>query len=233
MNTPSAVSTGLGCLLLCAGVLSTMPGCAADTAPFPETDDPGATDRPAPAAIPGVGSVISEYLLQVNPKERTSKLIHLKPGVASRPGFNPQSVDSLSIEQDGNPGTGTPENVELNTTSVQYGVACPSGLVNEFCGTVTLGSFYSRPLNNVYAQVTSIYDVNGHALTGHSGINSDSTPSNWTGGALDNSLGLWQYTGAGMTTGAVGTTATSKFGTRTWEFADPDGQTTNILLRVV
>src|SRR6476659_2323731 len=47
MNTPSAVSTSLGCLLLWAGASSVLPGCS-DTAPFPDVDGPGLSDRPAP-----------------------------------------------------------------------------------------------------------------------------------------------------------------------------------------
>ncbi len=231
MNTPSAVSTGLGCLFAVAFALGVVPGCA-DTEPFPDSDDPEIQEGPAPVAIPGLGHVVGEYVLQIRPSQRTAKLIHLKPGASSQPGFNPESVDSISIEQDNNPGTGTVNNVELNTTSVQYGTACPSGKAASFCGTVTLGSFYTRPLNNVFAQVTSITDSNGNPLTGHSSINSDSAPSGWSQ-PVDASLGLWKYTGAGMATGAVGTTATSKFGTRIWEFADPDGQNTNIYLRVL
>ena len=231
MNTPSAVSTGLGCLLAGAFALGAVPGCE-EAESFPDTDEPGITQGPAPVAIPGLGHVVGEYVLQVRPRQRTAKLIHLKPGASSQPGFNPQSVDPISIEQDNNPGTGTANNVELNTTSVVYGAGCPSGKAAAFCGTVTLGSFYTRSLNNVFAQVTSITDSTGAPLTGHSGINSDAAPTGWSA-PVDASLGLWKYTGAGMATGAVGTTATSKFGTRIWEFADPDGQDTNIYLRVL
>jgi hypothetical protein len=219
-------------LLLCTGALAVVPGCA-DSEPFPDSEEPGVTEGPAPVAIPGLGHVVGEYMLQVRPSQRTAKLVRLKPGASSQPGFKPQSVDAISIEQDNTPNTGTANNVELNTTSVQYGTACPSGKAAAFCGTVTLGSFYTRSLNNVFAQVTSITDATtGATLTGHSGINSDVAPTGWSS-PVDASLGLWKYTGAGMTAGAMGTTATSKFGTRIWEFADPDGADTNIYLRVI
>lgn len=229
MNTPSAVSTSLGCFLLCAGAIGALPGCA-DTAPFPDTDDPGLTDRPAPEGLGAGTAVVGEYVLHVSPSQRTSKLIRLKPGTTSRPGFNPQSVDNLTIEQDDVAGSGTVNTVELNTTSVSYGAACPSGVVQSFCGHVVLGNFYARSLNNVFVQVTAITDANGADLAGHSAINSDGTPS-WL---TDSGLGLWKHTGSGVNTaGVVGTTATSKFAPRDWEFADPDGQDTNIALRVI
>jgi hypothetical protein len=227
MNTPSAVSTGLGCLLLCAGAVSVVPGCA-DTAPFPETDGPGLTD-PSPTALPDGAKVINEYVLQVRPGQRTAKLLHLKPGVSSRPGFTPQSVDDINVIQDNTPGSGPAGSVELVTNTVSFGTACPSNIATSFCANVTLGSFYTRPLNNVFVQVTSITDANGVDLSGHGGINSDAAPS-WL---PDSGLGLWKHTATKATTAGVIGTAPDNFGTRDWEFADPDGQATNIVLRVV
>lgn len=230
MNTPSAVSTGLGCLLLCAGVLSTTPGCA-DIESFPDTDDPGVTDGTAPVALPDGGHVINEYVLQVRPSQRTAKLVHLKPGVSSRPGFTPQSVDNLSIVEDGAAGSGPANSIELYTdpNSIIYGSACPGGIAASFCGTVTLGNFYTRTLNNVFVQVTSITDSVGTPITGHSAINSDSPPS-WL---ADNGFGLWKYKATAATTAGVVGTAPNNFGSKDWVFADPDGKDTNILLRVV
>ena len=230
MNTPSAVSTGLGCLLLCAGVSSLLPGCA-DTAPFPEVDGPGLSEGPAPASLSDGGNVMGEYVLHVSPRNRTTTLRRLKPGVSSRPGFDPQSVDNLTVEQDGTPGTGTVNTVELNTdpNSIMSGASCPGGLAASFCGTVTLGSFYTRPLNNVFVQVTSIVDNNGAPLTGHGGLNSDGAPS-WLS---DSGYGLWKHTAASATTPGVVGTAPNNLATRTWVFADPDGQDTNLVLRVV
>ena len=230
MNTPTAASTRLGCLLLCAGALGVAPGCA-DSEPFPDIDGPEATDGPAPAALPDGGHVVSEYVLQVRPRSHTTRLVRLKPGVSARPGFNPQSVDSINVIQDGIPGSGPAGSVELNTdpSSILSGAACPGGKAASFCGTVVLGSFYTRPLNNVFVQATAITNVNGAALTGHSGINSDAPPS-WLS---DSGLGLWKYTATAATNAGVIGTAPNNSGSRTWVFADPDGQDTNILLRVV
>lgn len=231
MNTPSAVSTSLGCLLLCAGAISALPGCS-DTAPFPEMNGPGLTDRPSPTPE-GLGdgvTIVSEYVLQVRPSQKTAKLRRLKPGVRSRPGLSSQSVDNLTVEQDALPGSGTANTVELVTTEVLYGVDCPSGIEESFCASVVLGNFYARSLNNVFVQVTAITDANGDLLSDHSSINSDGKPS-WL---QDAGFGLWKHTGEGVNTpGVVGTTAASKLAPRDWEFADPDGQDINITLRVV
>ena len=231
MNTPSAVSTGLGCLLLCAGAISVVPGCA-DTEPFPETDGPGVTDGVGPVALPDGGHVLDEYVLQLRPSQHTSRLIHLKPGASGKPGFKPQSVDNLSIVEDGTSGNGPANSIELYTdpnSIISPGNTCPSHVAASFCGTVRLGNFYTRPLNNVFVQVTSITDNAGAALTGHSSINSDAPPS-WL---ADNGYGLWKHTAdLATTTGVIGTSP-NNFGTRVWEFADPDGIDTNILLRVV
>jgi hypothetical protein len=233
MNTPSAVSTGLGCLLLCAGAISVVPGCA-DTEPFPDTDGPGVTDGVGPAALPDGGHVLDEYVLQIRPSQHTSKLIHLRPGASRKPGFKAQSVDNLSIVEDGMSGSGPANSIELytdpNSIISSPGTSCPSGVALSFCGTVKLGSFYTRPLNNVYVQATAITDNNGVAVTGHSSINSDSPPS-WL---ADNGFGLWRHTAdlATANSGVIGTSP-NNFGSRIWEFADPDGIDTNILLRVV
>lgn len=152
MNTPSAVSTGLGCLLLCSGALAVVPGCA-DSEPFPDSEGPGVTEGPAPVAIPGLGHVVGEYVLQVRPSQRTAKLVRLKPGASARPGFNPQSVDAISVIQDGISGSGPANSVELDTdqNSIKSGTSCPGGVAASFCGTVTLRSFYSPPQQRVCA----------------------------------------------------------------------------------
>lgn len=217
-------------MLLCAGAAFAAPGCA-DTAPFPEVDGPGLDNGPDPVALPNGGHVVSEYVLHLSPSKRTSTLRRLKPGVSARPGFKPQSVDNLVEEQDGTAGSGTANTVELATdpSSITSGTSCPSGITAAFCATVTLGSFYTRPLNNVFVQVTSITDIDGVDLAGHSGINGDATPS-WL---PDSGLGQWKHTATKATTAGVVGTTPNNFAARVWEFADPDGADTYITLRVV
>lgn len=232
MNKPSAVSAGLGCVLLCAGVVSALPGCL-DAAPVPDVNGPGLTDRPSPTPE-GLGkgtAVLGEYVLHVSPRQRTSTLRRLKHGGSARPGLNIQSVDQLDFDQDGVPGSGAVNTVELNTLSVDYGAACPSGIAASFCAHVELGNFYSRPLSNVFVQVTQIKDEFYQDLTDHGGINNDGAPD-WL--SDDPGLGLWKHTGLGVNTpGVVGNTPTSKLAPHDWEFADPDGAETYIILRVL
>lgn len=231
MNTPSAVSAGLGCLLLCVGAASALPGCL-DTAPVPDVDGPGLTDHPSPEPD-GLGvnaAVVGEYVLHVSPRLKTAQLSRVKPKKSAGPGLTTQSVDTLNLDEDGVSGSGAVNTVELNTTSVEYGAACPGGIAASYCGHVELGNFYARTLNNVFVQVTAITDINGDALEDHGGINSD-TPPTWL---KDSGLGLWKHTGLGANTaGVVGTTSTSRIAPRDWVFADPDGEDTYITLRVI
>lgn len=238
MNTPSAVSTGLGCLLLCAGAASALPGCM-DTAPVPDVAGPGLTDHPSPApgGLSAGTAVVGEYVLHVSPRNKTAKMRRVKPKKSAGPGFHTQSVDTLNYDEDGVAGSGAVNTVELVTTSVDYGYACLDNIdPNLFCAHVDLGNFYTRTLNNVFVQVTAIKDgpeddPNSQDLDDHGSVNSDAKPTWLTN---DQGLGLWKYTGLGVNTaGVVGTTATSKVAGRDWVFADPDGQDTYITLRVI
>jgi hypothetical protein len=214
------------------GLIFALAGCALDTGAVPESgQDPSIGDLPGPAASPARDGVLGEFVMRVDPRRKTLAIsrIHRSSGV----GNGPESFDSLSIEQDGNPGTGTVNNVELVTNSVTFGSACSGGLAASFCGSVTLRSFYGRPLNNVHVQVTSITDTNGVPFsTFHGGINSDASPA-VPATQLDASLGLWRHPVLGASQTFLGTTAATNSSTRNWVFADPDGATTNIALRVV
>lgn len=214
------------------GLIVALAGCALDTGAAPESgQDPSIGDLPGPAAQPARDGVLGEFVMRVDPRQKTLAIsrIHRSSGV----GKGPESFDSLSVEQDGNPGTGTANNVELVTNSVTFGSACDGGLAASFCGSVTLRSFYGRPLNNVHVQVTSITDTNGVPFsTFHGGINSDASPA-VPATQLDASLGLWRHPVLAAAQNFLGTTAATNNATRNWVFADPDGATTNITLRVV
>src|SRR6185369_2593077 len=77
------------------------------------------------------------------------------------------------------------------------------GSGNTYCYNVTLNSYYTRPLSNVYVQATSISDATGvqYADQSHSGWNS--SPSAL---GLSNFYGLWEYksTVAGTPAGVLG-----------------------------
>jgi hypothetical protein len=233
MRNPARLSGSNRSLLLVPLVaVVSLGGCAFDSGSAPASgQEPSIGELPAPGAVPAGHAVLGEFVLRVDPRRQSAVLSRLHRSGGA--GKHPESFDNISIEQDGNPGTGTVNNVELVTNSVTFGSACSGGSAASFCGNVTLRSFYTRPLNNVYVQVTSIVDVNGMPFsTFHGGTNSDASPAS-PATALDRSLGLWRHPPAGAAQNFLGTTAATSTGTRNWVFADPDGATTSITFRVV
>lgn len=217
---------------LAVAPLAVLAGCALDSGPVPESgQEPSIGSLPGPAALPAGHAVLGEFVMRVDPRRQSLVISRLHRSFG--PAKGPESFDNLSVEQDGNPGTGTANNVELVTNSVTFGAACSGGNPASFCGNVTLRSFYTRPLNNVYVQVTSIVDANGVPVTTfHGGTNSDPSPAS-PATQLDPTLGLWRHPSIGQPQNFLGTTAATNNGTRNWVFADPDGATTTITLRVV
>ncbi|MEP7120007.1 MAG: hypothetical protein ABJE95_03815 [Byssovorax sp.] len=230
MPTSDAISNRVRSLVFVP--ILVVAGCALDSGPVPgSSDEPSLGEMPGPGEIPVGHAVLGEFVMRVDPRQKTLSLSRL--GRAEGPARGPESFDNVSIEQDGKPGTGTVNNVELVTNSITFGSACSGGNPASFCGNVTLRSFYTRPLNNVYVQVTSVVDVNGQPLsTFHGGINSDASPA-LPATQLDASQGLWRHPPTGASPNFLGTTATSNSWPRNWVFADPDGATTTITLRVV
>jgi hypothetical protein len=230
MSKSDAVSKWARSLVL--GPIIVLAGCALDSGPAPgSSDEPSVGEVPGAAEIPAGHAVLGEFVMRVDPGQRSMVIsrVHRDGG----PAKGPESFDNVSIEQDGNPGTGTVNNVELVTNSVNFGSACSGGNPASFCGNVTLRSFYTRPLNNVYVQVTSVVDLNGLPLsTFHGAINCDAGPAA-PATQLDATLGLWRHPPTGAVPNFLGTTATSNSWPRNWVFADPDGATTTITLRVV
>lgn len=230
MRKSDAVSKWARSLVL--GPIIVLAGCALDSGSVPESgDEPSIGEMPRAAELPAGHVVLGEFVMRVDPGQHSLSISRLERGAGAAKG--PESFDNLSIEQDGNPGTGTVDNVELVTDVVTFGAACSGGNPASFCGHVTLRSFYARPLNNVYVQVTSVVDANGLPLsTFHGGINSDAGPV-VPATQLDASLGLWRHPPTGASPSFLGTTATTNSWPRNWVFADPDGATTTITLRVV
>jgi hypothetical protein len=206
-------------------------GCA--SAPEPDTGAP-----------PG-GRVLAELSLHLQPSRGLARIERVTRMEADgTPGLSPQAITDINLCQDGTPGSsdptqcglpaGTPT-VELVTDPASlvdtYGTGpangCPAG---SFCGTVTLNSFWPRPLSNVYVQATSITDDYGVPLSGHSGTNSDTAPQSYK---LGNTFGLWQHTADLATTPGVIGMAPNNSGTRQWVFANPDDADTYVELRVV
>ena len=199
-------------------------GCA-------DVGDPVPVDEPE--AAPSGHVDLGEYVAHLSPKRGTISLERLQRK-ATGPGLGTQSVDDINIVQNDIPGVGTANTVELVTNSTGTDSACPAGFqTKSFCGNVTMRSFYAgRALSNVYLQVTKITDEAGVNTTTHSGMNSDPAFS-----TLGNSLGLWKFTGAGVTSpGVLAQAAVTSLGgdagTRDIVFANPDDADTSIYMHV-
>jgi len=129
------------------------------------------------------------------------------------------SISVLALAQDGVPGSGPANTVELVTDWVdESGAACPHG-AGHWCAQVTAMHFYPTTLPNVYAQITAITDDFGTPLPGWEGSNSSS------GFGLYNGNGLWLHS-ASLAPG-VGASAL-------WEFKyGPVGADPTYWIRVV
>jgi Family of unknown function (DUF6209) len=182
---------------------------------------------PAPTA-PQSGLVAAYFRAHLQPS--LGKMTIERLGAAHAvPDLRPEDFTDLPIVADNVAGSGPANTVELVTNSVGYNGQCPAGFqTNTFCGNVTLDHFYGLKLSNVFVQVTKVTDTSNNVITGHSGINNDSTPL-----GLTNTDGLWQYTSSGQSTSGIVDVAPNNSATRDWVFANPDNADTYIYLRSV
>lgn len=196
-------------------------GCGA------EAPEPGAPD---PAPPPEGISVVADLVAHVRPGQRAITFERVGHRVEAGPGLHPEDITDLTITQDGTPGSGPANSVELVTNSTGTGVSCPGMKSGTFCGNVTLRHFYGLTLSDVHVQVTSITDATtGVDVTAtHGAINSDPSAFGLAQGA-----GLWRYTSASATQAGVMNPSPDNAGTRDWVFLDADGADTNVYLRVV
>jgi hypothetical protein len=208
---------------LLAGALA---GCA--DAPWPREGD-DAVEKPP---LPGSGTV-AEFVAHVQPSRGTITLSRRprsdEPARHGEPGSSPQSLTNLPLVQDGMPGSGPANTVELVTNTTGYDSQCPAGFQsNTWCANVTLEHFFGRSISNAFVQVTSITDLAGIPISGHGAVNSDAPQL-----GLDSSQGLWQYTAPGSTTAGVLGQSPDNKGSRDWVFANPDDADTLVTFRVV
>jgi hypothetical protein len=187
-------------------------GCAGGEAP-PDT-----------TIAPRANSVLFEYAAHASPKNHTLTFTLLN-ATAFGPDLQPQSIDSLDLDQYGGGGSPPANIVDLVTNS------CTDNYPTEdtFQCSVTLRSFYTRNLANMFAQVTSITSDSG------TDISSNHSATNSYGGdsfGLDASMGLWQYTADASVNPGVIAQSPNNSGTQEWIFANPDDQDTNYTFAV-
>jgi hypothetical protein len=222
----------LAAAALCAGVL---PGCLGGES------EPDEAVEVAPDPPRGRVS-IGEYLLHIQPKAKRvtiERVAAIQPSSASKagaklPGVSPQVFSDINLQSDDVPGSGPTNSVELVTdqNSIYWNDAAHCGSSQSFCADVTLNSFWSRHLSNVYVEITSIVDTDGNDLSGHGASNSDSPPTTCTptSGCPSNALGLWRYTQTGADPGVLDSKGSAM---RQWRFANPDDVDTYVKVRVV
>lgn len=192
------------------------------------TENP--TTERDPQRLSGGLAVVGEFVVRVDPARRSAAI---EPRSA-RPRSSGHAPIGLALRDNSvafASGTGPQNSVELFLNSQGFDAQCPVPYqTNTFCMNVTLSSFYTRPLNYVFVQITAITDENGNDVSAtHSAVNQDPKPVP----GLDNSLGLWQYTAQGASKHGVIGTAPNNSATRDWVFDDPDGTPFVLNLRVV
>lgn len=205
-------------LALLAGVA----GCAEE--PLGSPADPE-------QATPESSVVVADFIARVDPRARTVSISRVDPEPAQigAPGRSPQSIDEISIVEDGVAGTGTVNTVELITNSVGVNGECPDGYqASTFCANVTLRHFYNRPINNAFVQVVSVRAQDGTLLPDHGAVNGDYSEL-----GLDSTYGLWKYTADAAVAPGVLAQSPHNSGSRDWVFANPDDACTYIKFRVV
>jgi hypothetical protein len=194
-----------------------------------DPDPPAVQPPPAPAK----GVIVGDFVAHLSPHDGSITFYRTRRA-AAKPGFHAQDLndpgDTLIIDNDGAEGSGSTNTVELVTNSVNFNGGCPAGYqANSFCGNVTLRHFYGRSLSDVFVQVTGVTDAQGNPLSDHGGLNN--APGEH---GLDDSWGLWKYTGQGVTTaGVLGQHSPFNAGSADWVFSNPDDADTWIYLRVV
>ena len=201
-------------LVACALSLA---ACSADAPPPVETPDTGSTaalDRPVAATAQTTDGLWLSYSFSGTADPTTGKMT-VSVGELDRSALAPdvrrrieQGICFADIIQDGVPGSGPDESVELVTNNIRLNDACdPTAGVAQFCADVTIRSFYtSLTLGRTYAQFTSITPLLGHTIR-----NSDAGVASE---GLTSGLGIINY---GDIAPRTSTTAPN-FSERTWIF---------------
>jgi hypothetical protein len=214
MSTRSVASRPLGSMANGRGVGAIAPwllalvlaGCSSE--PAGTTPDAASVDAAIRADGGAVGAprasarVLAEFTGHVDPARGTFVIETVTPTAAGRAaGIVAQSLSDLEVDSDGITGSGPTGTVEIVSGTARQG-ASGCGRADSVCADVTVRSFYTRSIANVYAEIYTMVPA-----TGNEAFNS-STASN----GLSDALGLWSY-GTLAAGGAAGDSVT-----RTWGF---------------
>jgi hypothetical protein len=196
------------------GAALALAGCSDAAVPGPLDFGP---DDVAPP--PANGVVVATFVAHVSPKDKrvVFERVEREGGL-----LGSQSIDQINLSQDGVTGTGPQNTVELVTNSTGYDGDCPVAQTNTWCANVTLRHFFTRPLSNVFVQMTSV------TLPNRNAINSDVPEF-----GLDATKGLWKYSAPAAKTPGVLGLAPHHEGARDWVFSYPDDTDYSMEFRVV
>jgi hypothetical protein len=104
--------------------------------------------------------------------------------VEANDGTTARGLSVVPVVQDGTPGSGPDNTLELVTTNTGQGVAV-CGRANSFCGDVTVRSFFrTQHLQNVWVEILTMSPA-----TGFNAYNSSSNPP----AGLTTTNGVWSY----------------------------------------
>ena len=158
-------------------------------------------------------TTIAEFRGTVDASTGRMRIETLEGASVTDPGLRraQQGLCSLSIVQDGTAGSGPVQTVELVTGDTGLDSACDAAAIGPlFCGDVTIRSFYTYGLSQVFAQVLTLSPATGFGVE-----NGDEVPGGSSG------LGSWSYGELG-----AGSAAPANAGARNWVFSRSGGNFT-------
>ena len=148
-------------------------------------DRPDAASAVSPASVASDLTTVGQFRGTVNGTTGELTIDMLAPGQVTDEGLRraAQGLCALDIIQDGIAGSGPTNSLELVTDNTGLDDACPAAAGSPaFCGDVTIRSFYTRPLSNLFAQIDTLVPSSGFSVA-----NGDQVVGASSG------LGSWAY----------------------------------------
>ena len=200
------------CLVSIALLASTASACAESDADLQQKiertlDRPDAASAVSPASVASDLTTVGQFRGTVNGTTGELTIDMLGPDQVTDAGLRmaAQGLCALDIIQDGIAGSGPANSLELVTDNTGLDEACPAAAgAPAFCGDVTIRSFYTRPLSNLFAQIDTLVPssgfsvANGDQVVGaSSGLGSWAYPDLEASGGASSATRNWLFTRSG------------------------------------